>query len=563
MKKFKIYLIIIIVLVNCQFLINDTIHAQAKTTLPDTTKKLPQKLEPQADKPKLELPDVLIYGSDRSVRVAGDKLEKSREDARLVAPIINYQPLTTDLSLENNKNYFESQEKGVGSRTLVQLDVGRYQQFNFEAGQWKETKNYNYNIFGKYDRSKGQYDNSQYYQGAIQGQVGFRVSPTLVISSQGKFRLYDYGLYGAEIDSLKRKMSGGKAKIDALWSISAEQSADFSAYFQQSNCQDKDGNDYSSKSEQRGIGLVSFYQTKYRSIPIFVRGLYEYQKLDQSITDSIRTQNYFQVKSWTSFKIKKYFIIKPAILFENLDVNDSLSQYSVSPDLEIIVMPAPKFGVLLKASREYSPVNYFDLCEKNPFISPATNFVPMKKELELKLGIEYKFSSRLLLNVEMIRQSWKNYAFWYREPGVGLFRLTSLDKATLTILNFQSRLAFSSKLNFDVGIQLNFDSSKDDSVNIRLPYLERFRLPFNLEYKIDKTTQASLTFQLIGPRYADLKNNEKLSTIGLLSVYFEKQLIKNISVFIEGNNVFNQKYEIWQKYPGMGFYFGAGLKGSW
>jgi hypothetical protein len=563
MKKLETYLIVILVLVCCQFLVTTSLHSQTKTTLPDTTKKPTQKLEPKEEKPKLELPDVLIYGTDRSVRVTGDKLEKSQEDAKLIAPTINYEPLKKDLNLENNKNYFDSQEKSLGARTLVQLDVGKYQQFNFKAGQWEEKQNYNYSIFGKYDRSNGQYDNSQYYQGAIQGQFGFRVSPNFVISTQGKFRLYDYGLYGAEIENLRRKKSGGKIKIDAQWSISAEQSADFSIYFQQNNCIDKDGIDYSSKLEQRGIGLVSLYQTKYRSIPIFVRSLYEYQRLDQFIADSIRTQNYFQLKSWTSFKIKNYLIIKPTILFENLDVNDSLSQYLVSPDIEIIAMSTPKFGVLLKASREYLPINYTEICEKNPFISSKTNFVPMKKEMELKLGIEYKFSSQLSLNGEIIRQSWKKYAYWYREPKIGLFQLNSLNKATLTILNFQSKFTFSSKLNVDAGIQINFDSSKDDSVTNHLPYLERFRIPFNLEYKIDKTTQASLTIQLIGPRYADLKNNEKLSSIGLLSVYLEKQLIKNISVFVEGNNLTNQKYEIWQKYPSMGFYFGAGLRGSW
>ncbi len=563
MKKLETYLIVILVLICCQFLVTTSLHSQTKTTLPDTTKKPTQKLEPKEEKPKLELPDVLIYGTDRSIRVTGDKLEKSQEDAKLIAPTINYEPLTKDLNLENNKNYFDSQEKSLGSRTLVQLDVGKYQQFNFKAGQWEETQNYIYSIFGKYDRSNGQYDNSQYYQGAIQGQFGFRVSPNFVISTQGKFRLYDYGLYGAEIENLRRKKSGGKIKIDAQWSISAEQSADFSIYFQQNNCKDKDGIDYSSKLEQRGIGLVSLYQTKYRSIPIFVRSLYEYQRLDQFIADSIRTQNYLQLKSWTSFKIKNYLIIKPTILFENLDVNDSLSQYLVSPDIEIIAMSTPKFGVLLKASREYLPINYTEICEKNPFISSKTNFVPMKKEMELKLGIEYKFSSQLSLKGEIIRQSWKKYAYWYREPKIGLFQLNSLNKATLTILNFQSKFTFSSKLNVDAGIQINFNSSKDDSITNHLPYLERFRIPFNLEYKIDKTTQASLKVQLIGPRYADLKNNEKLSSIGLLSVYLEKQLIKNISVFVEGNNLTNQKYEIWQKYPSMGFYFGAGLRGSW
>ena len=567
MKKIETYLIISVIFACSLLLSNRSLLAQTtKKTPPDTTKKSVEKLQPKDEKPKLELPDVLIYGTDRSVRKSGDKLDRSYDDAKLVAPISDYQPLTENLKFENQKGYFEYQKKGIDSRTVVQLNAGRFQQFNIEAGQWRETENYNYSVFGKYDRSDGQYDNSQHYQGLINGQFGIRLSPNFVISSQGDYRLSDYGLYGAPVADLHRNKSGGKAKIDALWSLTAEQSADLSVYFQQNNCKDDDGNDYNSKLEQRTIGLVSLYQTKYRSIPIFIRGLYEYQKLNQVTNETINTQNYLQLKSWSSFKIKKYFIIKPGIQFENLDVNDSLSKYLVSPEIEIIAMPVPKVGLLLKGTRGFSPINYADLCEKSPFLSYKMNFVPMKKDLELKLGIEYNPTSRVSLSGEIIRQNWKNYAYWSRDTGIGLFKLNSINKATLTALNFQSSFTLSSKINFDAGIQIHFDEIKDDSVannNNRVPYLERFRIPFNFEYKFDKATQALLTFQWISPRYANLDKDVKLASFGLLSVYLEKQLIKNISVFIEGNNLLNQKYEYWQGFPGMGFYFEVGFKGNW
>ncbi len=566
MKITTFYLFTCLILFYFPLAFISSLNAQtAKKITPDTTKKSLQKLQPKEEKPKLELPDVLIYGTNRSLRQAGDKLDRLYDDARLVTPIINYQPLIDDLKLDNEKGHYKSQQKHIGSRTFVQFDAGRYQQFNIEAGQWRETDIYNYSLSGKYDRSNGQYDNSQYYQGLIKAQLGIHVTPNFVISSQGNFRVSDYGLYGSRVPDLHRKKSGGKAKIDAQWSITSEQSVDFSVYFQHNNCNDDAGHDYSSKLKQRNFGLISLYQTKYRSTPIFFRGLYEYQNLDQISIDSVNTQNYFQLKSWTSFKIKKSFIIKPGLQFENLDVNDSLSKYLVTPEIEIILIPIPKIGILLKASREYSPVIYSDLLEKNPFFSHRTTFIPMKKELDLRIGVEYNPISRVSLSGEMIRQNWNNYGFWSRDTGIGLFQLNSIDKVTLITLNFQSRFILSSHINFETGIQINVDSVDDDSLanNTNIPYLESFRIPFNFEYKIDNSVHALLSCQWISTRYADLSNDTKLSSLSLLSLYIEKQLIKNIAVFVEGKNLLNQQYELWQDFTCMGIYFEAGLKGSW
>jgi len=546
---------------------NCFLYAQTKkTTLPDTTKKATQKLQRKQDLPKLELPDVIIYGTDRAIRVSGDKLNRPDEDIKLVAPKINYQPLTKDLQLQNHKGYFQSQQRSIHSKTMLQLDAGRYQQLNIEASRWNEAEQYNYSVQASYERSNGQFKNSQYYQGSIKGQLGICLSPNFIISSRGKFRLFDYGLYGAQFENLQRKTSDGKLKIDAQWSISAEQSANFSVYLQQNNCKDNNASNYQSKLITRNIGLISLYQTKYRSIPFFIRGLYEYQKLNKVTLDAINSQQYIQIKSWSSFKIKKFLIIKPGILFENLDLSDSFSAYQFSPDVEMIVTPIRKLGIVLRGTRGYYPFHYTDLCERNSFVCHKINFIPITKELELKLGIEYHPSSTVSLTGEVTRQNWRNYAFWSREEETGLFQLTSLNKAILTIINFQSRFTISPKLNFNAGIQINFDTIKSDSLAINdnhLPYLQRLILPFNFEYKINESMKTLLSFLWIGPRYLDLTNDEQLSTFGLLSLYFEKQFHKNISVFVEGNNLLNQKYEFWQHYPAMGLYFEAGLKGSW
>ncbi len=567
MKKLSTVLILSLVFYFFQFLYSSSLDAQtSKTTISDTTKKSAQKLNPEKDQPKLELPDVLIYGTDRAVRIAGDKLDRFKEEVKLVAPPVHYQPVTKDLQLENHKGYFESKKKGIDSRTIIHLSVGRYQQFNINAGRWKEAKNYNYSGWANYERSSGQYENSEYYHGAFQSQVGIRLSPKFIVSSRGHLRLINYGLYGAQLENLQRHINGGDIEIAAQWSTSTEQSADFSASFQQNEYKDDEAENYLSKLIERRIGLTTTYQAKFRRLPIFIRGWFEHQKLNSVAIDTASAQNYFLLKSWTSFKVKKYFTFNPGILFEILELNDSFSEYQFSPEIELIVTPTTKIGLFLKGTKGYSPLNYYSLIERNPFTSYQTKLFPTKKEMELKLGIEYNPSARISVSGEIIRQNWKNYTYWLPEIGIDLFQLNAINKVSLTILNFQTKFTIFSKLNFDAGCQINFDKVKDDSLTKKgshLPYLERLRLPVNLEYNIDKTAKASLAFLWISPRYSDLNKNEQLSSIALLSLHFEKQLIKNISVFVEGNNLLNQKYEFWLNYPGMGFYFEAGLKGSW
>jgi outer membrane cobalamin receptor len=170
------------------------------------------------------------------------------------------------------------------------------------------------------------------------------------------------------------------------------------------------------------------------------------------------------------------------------------------------------------------------------------------------------------LHSEIFQQRWNHYGYWFRESETGLFRLNSLGRVTLTILTFQGKVDLSSTMKFDVGIQFAFDKIQDDSLKKKdphVPYLEKLRLPFNFEYQIDETTQARLSFVWVGARNIYLTDDRKLAEFGLLSAKVEKQFRKNISLYLKGNNLLNQKYQIWQGYPTVKFYFEVGMKANW
>ncbi len=542
------------------------LEAQAQSTQVDTTRKVDQKLLPGSEPAQLQLPDVLIYGNDRSLRISGDKLSQPWDDARPISPQTGYQPMLDELDPAKNKNQLQSRSKGIGSRTLCQLDIGRFQKFNIAAGHWQDIRDYHFGAHGTYNRSSGQYKNSQFSQGAVQAQFSFPPTPQLTFFSQFDFYWANYGLYGSTIEDLERRKIGGSLKIESQWTIDIEQSANFGFAYQQTNFHDSNGDEFDSKGRLRHIGLTAGYQTNYWNIPIHWRAGYEYQGLTHRATDSTNSKNYLYLGASSSFSFKDYVTIRPSVLFENLDVNDSLSAYQLWPSIELVAMPFSQLGLRLRVSKELSPYNYVELVEKNPFLSLRTIFVPMRNELELRIGGEYTPTSSLSLNAEVIRQSWRSFGFWVREPDLGLLELGEFDKVRLTTLKFQTRYRLSPRASLDASLQWQFEQIDQDSAaqaGDRVPYLERLRLPLNLDYQIDRSTRAVVSMVIIGPRYADRNNTQRLAGLALISARCDRRLMKNITAYGEINNLLNQKYQLWEKYPGQGFYFEIGLKGNW
>lgn len=566
MKKYNARKFIISIFLLCFVNRLPTLYSQTREqNPPDTTKNAQQKLPPQDEKTRLELPDVLIYGTDRSVRMTGEKVTSEQKDVKLIAPTTVYQSLAKELDSDSQKNYFQSSKWGSGSQTILQLNAGRFSQFGILAGRYQEFKNYNYSLQGNYNRSNGQFQNSQYSEGSLKAQAGIRFTPNFVISGNGCYQSSDYGLYGAEIEELARKISGGKFKINTQWSDSPDRAIEFTMNYQRNNYHDRDTTNYCADLAERNISLFSGFQTKLGSFPIAIHGLYQYSRLTPE-NDSIASQKFLQFKSSLSFSIKHYVTLKPALIFENLALKPSFSGNLISPELEIVATPNDKLGVILKFSSGYSPLTYSNFWELNQFVSQRLQFIPSKKELDTKLGMEFNPFSKVTISGIVTYQKWDKYGYWVREAESGLFTLNALKNLALTTFSLQTRMTLLPNLKLDAGIQFVWDDVQADSAtgnDRHTPYLERFRMPVSLGYQFDSTTEARLSFHWIGSRFISLHDDAKLAAFGLLQMNIEKRVQKHISAYLKGDNLLNQNYQLWQNFPGMKLYFEIGIKGNW
>ncbi|HEX9973695.1 MAG TPA: hypothetical protein VGD14_16600, partial [bacterium] len=235
-------------------------------------------------------------------------------------------------------------------------------------------------------------------------------------------------------------------------------------------------------------------------------------------------------------------------------------------ELEIVATLNAKLGVILKFSSGYSPLTYSNYWELNQFVSQRLQFIPSKKQLDAKLGMEVNPFSKVTVSGIVTYQKWDKYSFWVREAESGLYILNALKKVALTTVSLQTRINLLPNLKLDAGIQFAWDDVQADSVtgNVRhTPYLEKFRMPVSLGYQFDSTTEARLSFHWIGPRFISLNDDAKLSAFGLLQMNIEKRVQKHFSVYLKGDNLLNQNYQLWQNFPGMKLYFEIGINGNW
>ncbi|MFZ5515427.1 MAG: hypothetical protein ACOY90_02235 [Candidatus Zhuqueibacterota bacterium] len=530
-----------------------------KTVPPDSSKIVPSK-------EKIELPDVLIYGTDKSARTPGDKIDSRQDDVKLIPPTENYQPVSNAQDFANQKVSFNQADGRASSRTMVQIDYGRFQQFDALAGYWQELDKINTSFSGRYSRSNGQFGNSQYFIGLVDGQFGGYLSDQFFMTARGHLYTSDYGMYNVALHDLKRNVSNKKFDFDSHWNISAEQAIEFGLSLHLNNFEDADTANYRSELSERNVGLSAAYTTKIRATRVHFNGLYQYNKINTADDpDLSNSQKYIALKTWVLQPWGKFVVIRPGLTLENIDLSNGFSETLLSPEVEVIYTPIQTFGIRLSAGREYSPLVFSQQWKTNPFISHAFDFIPAKKDLELKASMEYRPTNAITFMAEAAYQDWAHYAFWHRDVSTGLISLSDMNSVDLTSLTVKSKMNLSPDILFDVGLQWLYGVPGDSSASSvdHIPYLERYKIPVNLGYQITKMTSAKLGFQWIGPRYYALNSTDTLAGYGLLSLLVEMKVHTHVIGFINGKNLLNQTNEPWQGYAGTGIYFEIGLRGNW
>lgn len=533
--------------------------AQTSVVQQDTIKKS----EPLSS--QLKLPDVLIYGEDKTVRHSVHKLLSDKDETE---PIILLHAELEQLSATDSaeqKSHYKPQWHQIGSRGVAEVGYGRFQKLDFLAGWWRQIASTHFGIYAKYDRQDGEHRNSQFYNGNIDlygsGEIatGYRLNGKLQLNSTG------FGLYSAYDSSAERSCKNWATFVNFDKALGNAHNYGVGIHIKNIAYEDRYSDNRVQRNEQI-YGIDGDYSFKYRKFSANVEWRYYHHTFSNPDNDSKFAQNYLEINPSLNFVASRYLAFNAGFLFEDFEAGENLSKQQLSPLLELVVTPFDNLGFKAGFSRRIEPVIFNKWQQINPFALFEISQTPVKKSSELSLIIEYSPQSKISFSTQLLRQNFEDYGCWLGDQYTRLFRIHRLQQVTITEWRTSLNLLIGRKMLMDIGAVLKFDEVKIDSLSGQdtvLPYFERLVFPINFEYKFSRQTTLLAKLKWIGPRQISIISGDELDSYTDFSFEFRQKLFSKLTAIISGKNILNSDYEYWQGYPAWGATIEAAVRASW
>ncbi|MCD6574253.1 TonB-dependent receptor [Candidatus Aerophobetes bacterium] len=175
------------------------------------------------------------------------------------------------------------------------------------------------------------------------------------------------------------------------------------------------------------------------------------------------------------------------------------------------------------------------------------NLIP-ERSSEYEVGIEHIFSSRILGRITFFSSCVDNLISW-TEVSPYRWEPQNVDRAKINGLEGEVKVKPFKKLSFI--LNYTYLKAKDDKEfkGNFLPYRPQNKLFLALDYEVQPNLQLPLEGKVVGERYADRENTEKLPPYSLVGAKLSFKLAGKYNVFIKVDNLFNEKYADIKGYP--------------
>jgi hypothetical protein len=317
------------------------------------------------------------------------------------------------------------------------------------------------------------------------------------------------------------------------------------------------------------------FTKKEREYSLLLDTKFEYFLQDSIINyhdNTLSNHHYIHVRFSPQLSIKKeLYELKAGFNIANLINGDSTLMWNISPKINFTYHPIK--GVLtLFAGTDggFTPNGYQQVVTNNPYINPQLDIKTSEEALRIYGGFKGKISQKLsyLFDVDFTLN--KNEAFYY---------LSQYNYTSDTLINNTFDVSYDDINTLRFGGQLRYSSPKtmialngnyynyDAKTLTTLSHMPNYDFSLSTSVQITKEIKATIDATIIGAREAEYKIESfnsidmssqsateiyDLNTIVNINMGAEYTYTKNISFFIDIQNLLNQNYELWQGYNNHG-----------
>ncbi|MCR4439030.1 MAG: TonB-dependent receptor [candidate division KSB1 bacterium] len=547
------------------------LRAQSQKEVPPVLPFVPpDSARTAGERPQWELPEVLVYGRDTSLRLPGQKLAIGGK------PAIAYRPQEQRETIPSTMVSAAPQEllaeSGPQARSLLlRAEGGSYWTANVAALYRGARRRMNYGADISFRRSDGAVENGQYAILDLGGRVTYPFSPRGAVHAHVDINQAGYGLAGATppdtARALKAERHASAVSLGTGLELGLGDRGQLTVAYEYATLRSSD--------DTLGVRLSRVSDGLHRldTRVVFPFGSIELLANISYLSEGYRPQGARGTQQ--SSLVQAEWGVAGEVLarghaylglgFHGVSSAAGGQSSALSIAGRFWIAPSPRLGLTVEFRRGYDCSTLMERRAENPYHAPHLLLQPVLTKFALAVGAEWRVASQLVLEARVGRSWMKDQWYWQRDPASGLFTVGVVPDVKMNHAALVVRGEPAANLSIEARYALYSDSFRLAQVPgaADLPYLAHRRVPLSAAYRLGERTRLQLRSDLMSSRTADLVRQAKLKPYALLSCAVTHQLNRRVSLFVQGENLTNRSYERWQGYPEMGLTIQAGGFATW
>jgi hypothetical protein len=200
---------------------------------------------------------------------------------------------------------------------------------------------------------------------------------------------------------------------------------------------------------------------------------------------------------------------------------------------------------------------------ENPFIYTAIPPHNTNEKFDIFGGLKGSFSNNSVFLASVAYKTYNNMYFYMNSPLDARQFLPVYDTGTTTVLNLHGELGFTVTEDFSLGTKLDYNNYSPS--NLKKAFEKpSFVWTVTGKYSMENKLSIGGDIFFVGSRYAAVLGSDHIYTLkpfldANVNITYSLTNLKGVRLFLRGNNLFNNKYQVWNFYPYRGFQIVGGV----
>jgi len=518
-----------------------------------------------SSRPQMELPEVLIQGENRRTYIATNKESVVHETPVLLKPDAPSQVISTWFQLQESKPPIETASPDVLRSVWGEIQGGSNATFLGNLGYWQEFGQVSFHGQGWFDRTDGQYLNSQYTNGGGDIKLDYRATENFVGTVTGGYEHSNRGMHGAALADVSRDVNlinaGGNFQIGL--SENATTNISFSTIHTQ--LQSDSGAAILNKTNNALYEVEGELLTQLWGMQFGVFGNLLYESLKHRQASGHAEATFGEVGIESLFPISGALSAELGVKYQTVWNEINNSSDLIAPYGRINFTPGNNIGFSAAIHTGYEYPAFSHHWKENPYIAHATPLLPNEIEWGAELYADVQIAPGFLVHGGIYHSRNTSLQYWQRVDSTGFFNRMAAKDVRLTELQAGIDWQLGEFINLRGSLETytaQYPSDSPFAGVYYIPYRPWVRLPMQATITLPSEFELTVDGLISEKRNVDFNSLMQLPRYGLLSATISRTFGENYTVSLTGRNLLNTNYEIWEQYtePGIQIFLGFRAK---